>query len=159
MKEIQTILEKYLDGNYLVGQSRLEGLRSELEALVREKLAEVEAPRFSIDFFELMFLAEACIPPVPIARACFWESLINDHYHQLTSDQRKQMFHCITRNPKFDIENEDCQWFYARYNPDNQYIAYHQLGQTWVFRNKGRFYVTTSRYIPDENIVSIKKIL
>ena len=27
---------------------------------------------FEIDFFELAILAEACIPPRPIARAMFW---------------------------------------------------------------------------------------
>ena len=40
--------------------------------------------KFNIDFFELCFLAEACIPPRPIARAMFWDTLINEHYYNLT---------------------------------------------------------------------------
>ena len=36
---------------------------------------------FQIDFFELAFLAEACIPPVPIARASFFADL-SDTFNQ-----------------------------------------------------------------------------
>jgi len=32
--------------------------------------------KFEIEFDELCFLTEACIPPVPIARAMFWEDMI-----------------------------------------------------------------------------------
>lgn len=74
-----------------------------------------------IDFFELAFLAEACIPPRPIARAMFWQRLINEIYHQLTDDERKRMFEWMNRNDNFRLEEEDCQWFYARFNPENQY--------------------------------------
>jgi len=40
--------------------------------------------RFKIDFLELYFLAEACIPPRPIARAMFWDDLCDKYYHEMT---------------------------------------------------------------------------
>ena len=42
---------------------------------------------FKIDFFELAFLAEACIPPVPIARAMFFADLSDKYYHQMTQEE------------------------------------------------------------------------
>lgn len=74
-----------------------------------------------IDFFELAFLAETCIPPTPIARSMFWDRLINEIYHQLNDNERQRLFEWMKRSDRFKLENEDCQWFYARYNPDNQY--------------------------------------
>ena len=77
---------------------------------------------FKIDFFELMFLAEACIPPVPIARGVFWKDLIDVYYTQLSDNNRKQMFKHITNSTRFNIEEKECELFYNRYNPDNQYV-------------------------------------
>ena len=79
--------------------------------------------RFNIDFFEFAFLVEACIPPRPIARSMFWDKVCNYYYHQLTPDERSRLFDWITRNLCFKMENEDCRFFYARYNPENQYRA------------------------------------
>lgn len=76
---------------------------------------------FTIDFFELLFLAEACIPPQPIARACFFENMSDVHYHQMSIDERFRMFEMI--KPKLNLENEDCRYFFARYNPKNQYLV------------------------------------
>lgn len=76
--------------------------------------------KFEIDFFELCFLAEACIPPVPIARAMFFEKLSEEFYHKMTDNQRNKIFEWI--KPKLDLSNEDCKHFYDRFNPDNQYI-------------------------------------
>lgn len=77
--------------------------------------------KIEIDFFELAFLAETCIPPTPIARGVFWDRLINDIYHLLTDNERKRLFEWIIKNNRFDKNNKDCQWFYARFNPQNQY--------------------------------------
>ena len=41
---------------------------------------------FTIDFFELAFFAEACIPPSPIARAMFWQNLTKRYWSQMTED-------------------------------------------------------------------------
>jgi len=78
---------------------------------------------FQIDFFELMILAEASIPPVPIARGNFFDNLSDIHYHKMTEEQRKSLLKYITANLKFDMSVEDCQHFYARYNPENQYLV------------------------------------
>jgi hypothetical protein len=78
---------------------------------------------FQIDFFELMILAEACIPPVPIARGHFFDNLSDIHYHKMTEEQRRGLLRYITANLEFDITNEDCHHFYARYNPENQYLV------------------------------------
>lgn len=82
--------------------------------------------KFTIDFFELSFLAEACVPPSPIARAVFWDKLCNEYYHQMTSDERKRMYDwLLTRiNDGRNLDNLDIQHFLARYDPDNQYRVY-----------------------------------
>jgi hypothetical protein len=81
--------------------------------------------KYSIDFFELMFLAEACIPPVPIARGCFWKDLIDIHYNKMSQSEKKRAYQWISERENFkrSINNgdEDCKLFEARFNPDNQY--------------------------------------
>lgn len=54
--------------------------------------------KFKIDFFELLFLAEACIPPSPIARATFWQNLTNVYYEQMTDNERSRLFSFMNRN-------------------------------------------------------------
>lgn len=82
-----------------------------------------DSVRFSIDFIELAFLAEACIPPVPIARHSFWMDLIYKHWHSMSEDERKRLFDWMNRTDRFDRSDEDCNLFYLRFNPDNQYIV------------------------------------
>jgi len=77
---------------------------------------------FKIDFFELAFLAEACIPPVPIARAVFFADLSEKYYSQMSQEERNKLFEWLT--PKLDLSNEDCQHFFARFNIHNQYKVY-----------------------------------
>ena len=57
---------------------------------------------FTIDFFELAFLAEVCIPPVPIARHKFWIDLIDKHYQNMEDKDRTHLFEWITENRNFD---------------------------------------------------------
>lgn len=73
--------------------------------------------RFKIDFFELAFLAEACIPPVPIARQTFWDRLIDEIYDQLNQNQRDRLFEWITKNERFDLKNKDCERFCYKFSP------------------------------------------
>lgn len=81
--------------------------------------------RFNIDFFEFSFLVEACIPPRPIARAMFWNDVIDKYYHVLTEEEIEKLYEWINKNPIFQYSlknnNEDCLVFNARYNPENQY--------------------------------------
>ena len=81
---------------------------------------------FKIDFFELAFLAEACIPPVPIARACFFDNLCDKYYHIMSQDERNKLFEWLL--PKLDLSNDDCIHFVKRFEIWNQYKVY--LNQT-----------------------------
>lgn len=116
--------------------------------------------KFKIDFFEFIFLLEACIPPVPIARACFWERAINEIYHQLTDDEKAKTFRFITENHRFDNSNEDCRLFYARFNPKNQYkIKYIEDFKTKeidCFRYNDKYHISKNRWINDIYIVDIE---
>jgi hypothetical protein len=115
-----------------------------------------------IDIIELKILAVACIPPVPIARACFWQKMIDEHYNKLTEHVRKDLFECITRQPNFDLNNEDCQLFYARYNPDNQYLVttdYEgEKGQHKAFLMNDRYHLSKSSSIQEQFIFSVEKL-
>lgn len=79
--------------------------------------------KFEIDFFEFAFLVEACIPPVPIARGMFFNNVLDKYYKKLTPDERAKLYGWVLRHPRFDITNESCAAFEARYNPNNQYIV------------------------------------
>jgi hypothetical protein len=80
---------------------------------------------FNISFFELSFLAEACVPPIAIARASFWQSLIDNHFYQMTRDERDRMFEWINRERRFQEslkkENIDCLRFNARFDKENNF--------------------------------------
>ena len=78
---------------------------------------------FIIDFFELMFLAESVIPPRPIARSMCFDDLSEKHYHLMSDNQRQQFFEHVIKCNGFDLENEQCRHFFARYNPKNQFKA------------------------------------
>ena len=113
---------------------------------------------FQIDFFELLFLAEACIPPQPIARMVFWDKLLTTHYERLTPAERQQMFTYITENGRFSNSDDDCQWFYARYNPNNQYVVRteHEGRRQTIkaFRKDDRFWTTPKQFIAPQYVVS-----
>lgn len=118
--------------------------------------------RFNIDFFEFAFLVEACIPPRPIARAMFWEDVVNKHYHVLSEDERHKLFNWITICSTFNLENEDCRLFYDRFNPENQYeieVDFEGEKETKrCFKWNDRFHISKSTFIAEEYIVNIKKI-
>lgn len=117
---------------------------------------------FKIDFFELTFLAEACIPPRPIARAMFWHNLTDKYWEQMTVDQRDRLFDWMTTKDHYLLsldKNEDTKVFHARFNPDNQYLitTFHN-GEHQAFLYDGKYYVKTNTWIPKEFIKSKKKI-
>lgn len=119
-------------------------------------------PGFKIDFYELAFLTEACIPPVPIGRYSFWKRLIDEIYYDLDKIEREGLFNWIQRTSKFDKSNEDCQWFYARFNPDNQYIAqcfYDGKPQSIkCFKKDEKYWTSTTRSIIEEYITNVVKL-
>lgn len=126
------------------------------------------AKNFTIDFFELMFLTEACIPPRPIARSMFWERLINEIFYTLTPDQRKHLYLCMKRNDAYNPEtNEDCALFEARFNPDNQYKITtlvkstlkeggQQLYYAFLWKDR-KYYVAKDTFIDEGYIISAAK--
>ena len=113
--------------------------------------------KFEIDFFELAILAEACIPPTPIARACFFENLSEKYYSQMTNDERNRLFEWLS--PKLDLNNEDCQHFYARYNSKNQYrVKMTYNGETKeldAYLFDGEYHISKNQFIDEKYIDSV----
>jgi len=120
--------------------------------------------RFDIDFFEFMFLTEACIPPVPIARGGFWNDVINKYYFKLSSKEKFQLFRFINNNESFKLSlskgDLDCKLFNARYDPDNQYeVSYSQKEEVGVvdcFKWNNKF-VDSQKHVNEELIIKSNK--
>lgn len=119
--------------------------------------------KFTIDFFELGFLAEACVPPCPIARTSFWHDLIDKHYYIMSEDERERLYDWIRKLPSYNLENKDVQWFEARFNPDNQYklhLSFEGKEETReCFLWEGRYYIGRNVSIFEDYIVSVEKVL
>jgi len=122
----------------------------------------MKTKQFTIDFFELLFLAESVIPQQPIARSMCFVDFSEVHYHNMSTDQRIQFFNHVTKNPRFDIKNELCRHFYARFNPENQYevkVDYNnnlQLIHTYLF--DGKCHIKFNQFIAPEYIKEIKPL-
>ena len=121
---------------------------------------------FTIDFFELAFLAEACIPPRPIARTMFWQSLTDKYWAQMTEGERNHLFEWLQKNYgyKDSLEKqEDTQIFHARFNPDNQYIVktnYEGMeDERRTFKMGDKYYIDSKSSIIEEYIISVEKIV
>lgn len=119
--------------------------------------------KFEIDLFELSFLAEACIPPTPIARAMFWEKFTFEIHDKLSKDERSRVYEWLMKNHKLkgSIEkgNKEAIMFEARYNPDKQYVVEDYNGNACrTFLVGDRHYTKKDAYIPQENIKSSEKI-
>jgi hypothetical protein len=120
---------------------------------------------FTIDFFELAFLAEACIPPNPIARTMFWQRLTNVYWEQMSDEERDRLFEWLNRNDNYkrSLENEEeTQIFHARFDPDNQYIVYTTMDGkddvNRVFKYKDLYYVRSNSWITPEFITKVEKL-
>ncbi len=121
---------------------------------------------FKIDFFELAFLAEACIPPRPIARAVFWQSLTSKYWYEMTEGERAHLFEWMQKSWVYEEslnEEEDTQVFHARFNPDNQYaikVDYNgEMSEYRAFKLNDNYYIDRNRWVADEYIVSVKKLI
>jgi hypothetical protein len=117
---------------------------------------------FKIDYFELMILAENCIPPVPIARSMFFDNLTDKYYKDMSWEQRKGIFNFIRKKDKFDLNNANCKIFYYRFNPDNQYMVTcdYDVSQPNVeaFLMDEKYWINSNTYISPELINNVKKI-
>jgi len=121
--------------------------------------------KFEIDFFELAFLAEACIPPCPIARAMFWHHLTDKYWDQMTKDERDRLFEWINKNPNYVSKigsNEDVDTFHSRFDPDNQYKVHTELyGESSVhdaFMMDNRYYINRNTSINEDYITKVEKL-
>jgi hypothetical protein len=122
--------------------------------------------RFTIDFFELAFLAGACIPPVPIARGSFWRNMIEQYYHEMTPNERRKIHEWLNRDLRYEDGLEknigDVIWFEKRYDPNNQYlvhILYKGKEETHeCFKNGDRYWTSTTRFIAPEFITKVEKL-
>lgn len=120
--------------------------------------------KFNIDFFELAFLAEACIPPSPIARTMFWQNLTNSYWEQMTEEERIHLFEWMNRNEwyKKSLENEeDTKIFHARFDPDNQYNITTNFNNDIkirrAFKLNDKYFISLNSWIANEYITSIEK--
>jgi hypothetical protein len=117
---------------------------------------------FTIDFFELSMLAEACIPPRPIARAMFWQNLTKVYWHQMTEGERRHIFQWLQKNPWYEesLEKEDdTKIFHARFDPDNQYMVNMINGKEPIrtFKMGDRYYIGYNTWVSEEYIESVEK--
>jgi hypothetical protein len=121
---------------------------------------------FQIDFFELSFLAEACIPPRPIARAMFWHSLTDKYWEQMTEGQRIHLFEWIQMSWVYEesLEKEvDTQVFHARFDPHNQYMVktnYEgKVEEHRAFKMGDRYYTKRNKWITKEYVLSVQQYI
>ena len=124
-------------------------------------LASLDDQEFSINFNELCILAEVCMPPSPIARSMFWAKLIDEISLQLTESQKAELFKLITEKSYFNKNNRDAQLFYARFNPQNQYVVSveregeYQQFRCFIFEDNYR--ISTTHDIITKYIFKVEK--
>lgn len=109
----------------------------------------MENNRFEIDFFELLLLAEYCFPPTTIARASFIESFLNDHYLNMTSKNKLQVWERFNRLDMFKETSNDrlSAGFKAKFDPNKQYrfILEEEKKEAYVnasYEEFSRYYIT-----------------
>lgn len=122
-------------------------------------LEEVEDSGFKIDFFELAFLAQICIPPVPIARHMFFDNLTSVYYNRMTVSERARLYEWMY--PKLDYNNDSCIIFEARFNPNNQYLVKYKFNgeenENECFKLNDRYYITRNTWIDSKFIIEVKQ--
>jgi hypothetical protein len=132
--------------------------------LNKSKTSKKIMSTFTIDFFELAFLAEACIPPRPIARTMFWANLTNKYWKEMTEGERIHLFEWLNKNHyyKESLEKEsDTLTFHKRFDPDNQYtVKVKDPEMSYrAFKMGDRYYTDSRTFIGDEHILEVVKIV
>jgi hypothetical protein len=116
--------------------------------------------KFVIDFFELAFLTEVCLPPTPIARHCFFMNIIDIYYHQMNWEQRKHFYQWIGK--KLNLDEEESHIFLARFNPDNQFIVKHKNQnkeeEIEAFILNEKYMISSNSWVNNEYIISVDKL-
>lgn len=121
---------------------------------------------YQIDFFELCFLAEACIPPQPIARSMFWQDLSDKHYHKMTEQERGKMFQWLNQNYAYQQslkENKDTQNFHNRFDPSNQFIVHTSYKgkqeQYRAYKRGDKYHTSSNTHIAPQYITNIEHLV
>ena len=134
---------------------------------VGSRYKEVEYPRFGdIDFFEFSFLAEACCGRRPIARAMFFQRVIDNYYFVLTQSERDRLFEWLNRNNSFifdlDKGEESCLLFNARFDRNNQFLVSTFFGgenkDVEAFLLNDTYYTSKNRFINEDYITKVVKL-
>lgn len=116
--------------------------------------------KFVIDFFELAFLTEVCLPPTTIARHCFFMNIIDIYYHQMNLEQRKHFYQWIGK--KLNLDEEESHIFLARFNPDNQFIVKHKYQnkeeEIEAFILNEKYMISSNSWVNNEYIISVDKL-
>jgi len=111
---------------------------------------------YTIDFFELMFLAEACIPPVPIARSMFWHNLTDVYRKQMSVDDRGRLRDALRKHSHYDLSNLHVAEFDMAFDPSNQFNVT-AMGKTHdCYKNGDRYYVSRNRWVSPELITKVE---
>ena len=117
---------------------------------------------FTIDFFELMWLAESVIPERPISRSMCFDNFSDVHYHNMNDQQRKQFMEHVMEQPKFDLAKRQCAHFYARFNPENQYRVTTDYKENVKVINcylwEGKYHTQMNGYVSPRFITKIIRI-
>jgi hypothetical protein len=117
---------------------------------------------FTIDFFELMFLAESVIPDKPIARSMCFDSFSEVHYYKMNESQREQFFKHVQGCYGFTLENEQCRHFYARFNPKNQFMVtcFHngKADTIQCYSFDGEYRTSKQRYVNRDYIKKVVRV-
>ena len=122
--------------------------------------------KIELDIFELSFLIEACLPPKPIARAMFFDRVIDEIYHELTVKDRALILKWAQRSMdgRYSDNTSDPQYleFVARYDAGNQYLVKGELkGKTEeieAYLFNGEYKTTRQSFVRPDAIVSVEKI-
>jgi hypothetical protein len=113
--------------------------------------------KYTIDFFELMFLAEACIPPVPIARSMFWHNLTDVYRKQMSVEERGRFRDGVAKSSRYDLQNVHIAEFDKAFNPDNQYKVTTMRGETHdCYKHGDRYYVNRNTWVSPEFIAKVE---
>jgi hypothetical protein len=115
---------------------------------------------YTIDFFELMFLAEACIPPVPIARTVFWHNLTDVYRKQMSVEDRGRLRDAMRKHTRYDMANAEVREFDMAFDPSNQFKVTTTLGDTndCYLGTGDRYYVSRNRWVSPEFIAKVEKL-
>lgn len=110
--------------------------------------------QFQIDFWSLVKLVENILDSKNILGSSIMEQTIDEFYFEMNNHQRKNMFEIISKNDRFDLSKKEHQLFYARYNPNNQYIVFTEQGQIDCFKHDGKFKVLSNEWVEPNKVIN-----